>query len=109
MRQSGILAAAGLYALKHNVHRLAEDHHRTKTLAESLAKMPGLNVDVPSVQTNIIMVEVKENAANWASELAKMGILCMPFSETRLRLVFHADVDDAGLQQSIEAFRELTS
>ena len=60
MRQAGILAAAGLYALEHNIGRMAEDHHRARHLAERLARVPGLRVDLDKVQTNMVYAETRE-------------------------------------------------
>jgi len=104
MRQAGFLAAAGIYSLNHCVGRLADDHRRTKELAEELKKNPCLGIDLNCVETNILMVEVPGSSAQWSSDLRQYGILCLPFGETRLRLVFHADVDDEGLCKTIEAF-----
>lgn len=58
MRQAGVIAAAGLYALEHNIHRLAEDHANAKLLAEGLAQIPGITIDAAAVQTNIVFFTV---------------------------------------------------
>ena len=60
MRQSGIVAAAGLYALDHNVERLAEDHENARVLAEGLAELPGVKLDASTVETNIVLFEHDE-------------------------------------------------
>ncbi|MDQ7086533.1 MAG: low-specificity L-threonine aldolase [Acidobacteriota bacterium] len=76
MRQVGILAAAGIYALEHHVERLAEDHRRARRLAETLAEWPGVSVDVSAVETNIVMVDLHEaNATDLARLCAERGVL----------------------------------
>lgn len=105
MRQSGILAAAGLYALEHHVARLAEDHANARRLAEGLAAVPGLSVE--PVETNIVFVHVTGNGAS-ARELAKRlhagGVDVSSSSATRLRLVTHMDVSGADVERAIGAF-----
>jgi threonine aldolase len=93
LRQVGILAAAGLYALEHNVERLADDHANAKALAQGLAKLPGVEVVDPD--TNIVFVNV---AAQYASALAEhlrqQGIgVTSAYGSTRQRWVTHLDVD----------------
>ena len=101
MRQAGILAAAGLYALEHNVERLAHDHLRAKQLASSLRD---LGLDVEPVQTNMVFVQCGEHdPKRLCSELFKQGIKVSV--ATRLRLVTHLDVDDADIVKTIAAFR----
>jgi threonine aldolase len=92
MRQAGVLAAAGLYALEHNVERLAEDHAN----AERLAK--GLGAEPP--QSNMVFVK---SAPGLVEHLAKNGVVVLPGA--RLRLVTHLDVDAAGIERAIAAFR----
>jgi threonine aldolase len=104
MRQSGILAAAALYALDHNVERLAEDHANARLLAERLANVPGLLVDADP-PSNIIMVDLGANlppARELSRRLEARGVLCLPFGERRLRLVTHLDVDRAGCARAAD-------
>jgi threonine aldolase len=104
MRQSGVLAAAALWALDHNVSRLAEDHANARRLAERLAPVPGLIVD-PAPPSNIVMVDLAPSlppARELSARLAARGILCLPFAERRLRLVTHLDVDRAGCARAAE-------
>ena len=103
MRQVGILAAAALYALDHNIDRLKEDHRRTRELREALEDVPGIAIPLPSA-TNILYIDVK-NATSMVKRLARKGVLVLPTSKTRIRAVFHLDVDDGGLAQAIEAFK----
>lgn len=101
MRQVGILAAAGLLALD-RVERLAEDHHRARRLAQAAAaRWPG-SVDVALVQTNIVRLHVPDPAALQA-HLRSADVLAAPGSATAVRLVTHADVDDADVERTIAA------
>jgi threonine aldolase len=107
MRQAGILAACGIVSLTHNVDRLAEDHRRARRMAEALSEMPGVSVDWESVQTNMVLVTTKDPAVAWQECLRERGVLCFPVAPNRLRLVFHADVDDAKVDRAIEAFQAI--
>ncbi len=100
MRQVGILAAAAEYALDHNIERLAEDHRRTAALREALEGIPKISLPLPS-PTNILFIDVP-NAPDFADRCNVRGVRVLPFSPTRLRAVFHLDVDDNGLQRAID-------
>jgi threonine aldolase len=109
MRQAGILAAAALYALDHNLGRLAEDHANARRLAERLAPVSGLAVD-PAPPSNIVMADLSADpsralptAREVAARLEPLGVLCLPFAERRLRFVTHLDVDAAGCDRAAEA------
>jgi threonine aldolase len=101
MRQAGILAAAGLYALEHNIGRLAEDHRRALQLGDELA---ALGFTVEPVQTNMVYVEMGEKAAALTAFCAQRGIRLT--SATRLRLVTHMDLHDEHLPVVVNAFAE---
>ena len=102
MRQVGILAAAGLYALEHNVDRLAEDHANAERLAKGLAAL-GLKPD--PVQTNMVFVAVpKESATALKQHLDGNGIVTL--GGAKMRLVTHLDVDAAGIDRAISVFGE---
>ncbi len=102
MRQAGVLAAAGLYALEHNVERLAEDHENAAYLATSLAAIEPLRVTAPD--TNILFVEVPaEHCAGLAEHLRQQGILVLVGPKTRL--VTHLDVSRAQIDRVVAAFR----
>lgn len=105
MRQAGLLAACGIVSLTKMVDRLAEDHARARRAAEALAQLPGLTIDPANVETNMVMVDTDRPAEAVAAELAGQGLLCFPNGPHRLRLVFHADVDDAKTDRAIEVFR----
>ena len=111
MRQAGVLAAAGLYALDNNIERLAEDHARARALATALADCPRVSVDPATVETNIVRAELRrgESAQGVVDELAAAGLLCITLDRRTLRFVTHLDVDDEGLARAGEiAARVLT-
>jgi threonine aldolase len=99
MRQAGIIAAAGLYALEHNLERLADDHARARTLAAALERTARVTVDVPGVQTNIVLARLRrdEPAQEVVDELAAAGLLCGAFDRRTVRFVTHLGVDDAAI------------
>jgi threonine aldolase len=102
MRQVGILAAAGLYALEHNVDRLAEDHANAERLAKGLAAL-GLKVD--PVQTNMVFAAVpKESVPGLKAHLEKNGVVALV--SPKLRLVTHLDVDAAAIDRAVAVFGE---
>ena len=104
MRQAGILAAAGLFAVEHLVERLAEDHARARTLAERLADAPGCRVDPTEVETNIVVVQRPARDARAAQQaLAEEGVLASLLGEAALRFVTHRDVGDADVERAVRA------
>ncbi|MFT4503460.1 low-specificity L-threonine aldolase [Caballeronia sp. 15711] len=109
LRQVGILAAAGLYALEHNVARLADDHANAATLAKGLASYGQLKVTMPD--TNIVFVEVDSAiAADFKEHLASRGIgITSAYSATKQRWVTHLDVDSAAVENALAAVRAFFS
>jgi len=109
LRQVGILAAAGLYALEHNVARLADDHANATTLAKGLAAYEQLKVTMPD--TNIVFVEVDGTiAADFKEHLAARGIgITSAYSATKQRWVTHLDVDSAAVENALTAVRAFFS
>jgi threonine aldolase len=107
MRQVGVLAATGIVALETMVDRLAEDHRRARRLAEAIAEMRGFEVDLDTVQTNIVFVRTARPAQEVEAALAAQGVLTIALDPHRLRLVTHHDVDDAGLEYAIGAFQQV--
>ena len=106
MRQAGLLAACGILSLTKYVDRLAEDHRRANCIASEISEMPGLKVDLDSVQTNMVFITTEKPATWWVEELKKKDIWCAAYGANRIRLVFHADVEDQGMQKALQAFRE---
>ena len=99
MRQAGLLAAAGLYALDHNIARLGEDHQRAQRLAKGLAQFAGLRVTMPD--TNIVFVEIdKDVSERFVAHLAAGGIGITGQYGT-LRWITHLDVDDAAVDAAL--------
>jgi threonine aldolase len=110
MRQAGVLAAAGLVALEKSPGRLHEDHASARYLAEGLAQLPGVRVDLGKVQTNIVIFDVRgtgHTAAEVARALAARQVLASPVNEHEIRLVTHCDVDRAGIDRALATFREI--
>ena len=108
MRQVGILAAACLYALDHNLARLADDHRRAQRLAEGFAEAPGARVIAPD--TNIVFVDLSAPAPDAkavVAKLAEQGVRMSAYGPRRVRAIAHLDVDDAGIERAIGAFREV--
>ena len=103
MRQVGILAAAGLYALDHHIDRLADDHARARRLAEALA--PFGVVDAARVRTNLVLLDLSKqpfDAPTFAAAAAAEGVLVSTMGPQLGRLVTHLDVDDDGIDQAID-------
>lgn len=107
MRQSGILAACGLVSLNSMVDRLAEDHRRAKDLASGLQEISGLRMP-EQPETNIVMVETAGPAERWTEAIQAHDVWAFPFGANRIRLVLHKDIDDAGVEQAIDAFRTVS-
>jgi threonine aldolase len=99
MRQAGVVAAAALWALEHNVERLAEDHENARLLADGLAEIDGVVIDPATVETNIVIFEVAD-AARLVAELAATGIE-LRHRGPRVRAVTHLDIDPAGIERTL--------
>jgi len=105
MRQAGIIAAGGLYALRHNVERLADDHRRARVLGERLAAVPGLTVDERKLQTNMVFADthgVGLPAARVVELLDARGVLALDEAPWSVRFVTHLDLDDADVEEAGE-------
>jgi threonine aldolase len=117
MRQAGVLAAAGVVSLERMVDRLAEDHVNARALAEALATLPGLTIDLATVQTNIVIIRVSrgDRAQSMAAtdELVKgcaaRKVKIHAMGPMAIRCVTHKDVDAEDTRRAIDAFRELTA
>lgn len=94
MRQVGIIAAAGLHAVKHNIPRLKEDHQNARLLAESIDRLDGLRVDLDRVQTNIVVIRIEDNrtSAEICETWEQSGVRAFPFGPKKIRIVTHLDV-----------------
>lgn len=108
MRQGGICAAACVYALDHNIDRLAEDHANASRLARGLAQMPGLSVQAP--QTNLVFFDCAGTgltANEFAARLRAKGVMMSTMGPTRVRACTHLDVDEAGIDEALGVVREV--
>ncbi len=111
MRQAGILAAAGIVALETMTDRLVEDHARARTMAEGLSEIPAIVLDPGSPATNMIFFtladSVKLTTAQIEKKMEELGVLVNASGPRRIRLVTHVWVDDAGVDKTVAAFREV--
>jgi threonine aldolase len=102
MRQVGVLAAAGIVALESMIERLAEDHANARFLAEGLAGLPGVAIDVTTVETNIVIFIVESGAPSFLAAIAEEGILALPVGPDRVRMITHCDVARGDVEQALE-------
>ncbi|KAK3418291.1 hypothetical protein EUGRSUZ_H04236 [Eucalyptus grandis] len=111
MRQVGILCAAALVALRENVGKLESDHKKAKILAEGLNKIRGLALNVASVETNIIYFDINEGSNMTVQKLCKNleehGILVMPETSTRVRLVVHHQISENDVHYALSCFQRI--
>jgi threonine aldolase len=107
MRQVGVIAAAASYALAHHRERLTEDHANARRMAEALHGQRGLAIDLATVQTNIVVINIARTNLGVAAAcdaLKKAGVLVVPFGATTLRAVTHLDVNVADIDRAITIF-----
>ncbi len=110
MRQAGIIAAAGVYALRHHVDRLAEDHANAHKLASQLAKVPRLTVHPEKVQTNIVILDITatgKSSQEIINLLLEKGVRLSPAGPATLRAVTHLDVSTGMIDKAVEAIRQV--
>jgi threonine aldolase len=112
MRQAGILAAAGLYALDHNLERLAEDHANARLLAERLAPLPGIRLDLDTVESNIVIFRTEApvpEAETIVARAREAGVLVSAFGRRILRAVTHLDVSREECRHAAEVLAEIVT
>ena len=110
MRQAGIIAAAGVYALQHHVERLVDDHAHANMLAQALAELPAVRLNPADVETNIVIVDVSatgRSATAIAEQLQKEGVRVSVMGRTKLRAVTHLDVSRQDITRAIDVFRSV--
>ncbi|MEM3385136.1 MAG: GntG family PLP-dependent aldolase [Nitrososphaeria archaeon] len=110
MRQAGIIAAPGIIALEKMIDRLEEDHRNARLLAEALSKIDGIAIDLSTVQTNIVMFDVSGlgiSAYRFVELLKNKKILCLPFSDAKVRMVTHRGIERTHIEKTIVAVEEL--
>jgi threonine aldolase len=109
MRQAGIIAAAGVYALRHHVDRLAEDHERARQLARGLAELRGVAIDPELVETNIVIFDVSGTGLSGddfaGRTLASHGVRFSVLGPTTVRAVTHLDIPPDGVSRALDAAR----
>lgn len=108
MRQAGMLAAAGMYALQHNVTRLKTDHEHARRIAEALSKKSFVKEILP-VETNIIIAEIGDSwtPASFVEKMKEQGVLLFAFSPTRIRIVLHLDITPSMVEEAIQIIDQL--
>lgn len=110
MRQAGILAAAGIIALEHMMKRLKEDHKNARILGEGLANVSGIEVDLETIQTNMVYFDLQESGMDtyqFLPKLAKYNILGLPRPPTKVRLVTHYGISEEDIYATIKAIKEI--
>lgn len=107
MRQAGVIAAAGIVALRTMVDRLAEDHANARRLAEGIARIPGLSVDLTRVRTNMVLVGVDGPlpARDFCARLRGEGVLAFDTGPSKIRLVTHRHITAEAVERAVAAFR----
>ena len=108
MRQAGILAAAGLYAMEHHIHRIACDHARAKTLANCLQQQPWVKEVLP-VETNIVVAVLQKNEDRdiIIAQLGEMGVKAIAFGPAMVRFVTHLNIDDKDIETTTLAIDKI--
>ncbi|WP_299453824.1 low-specificity L-threonine aldolase [uncultured Microscilla sp.] len=110
MRQAGIIAAGGLYAIRHHRTRLAEDHANAQFLAKSLNEIEGLRVNIDNTHTNIVMADLTDErlpAQTLEQKARDQGVLFLCVSDQRIRLVTHLDITQQDCEQAVETIQSL--
>lgn len=110
MRQAGIIAAAGIYALDHHIERIKEDHENARRLALGLAGLKGVSLNPEHIETNIIIFDVTQSGLT-AFEIAELmkvhGVLIHAFEKTKIRLVTHLDIKSEDIDVVLKAFEKV--
>ena len=106
-RQAGIIASGALFALDNNIDRLAEDHIRARMLAESIGQMDGFEVDISTVQSNMVYISTEALATDVIQNLAENGIDALDLSSHMIRLVTHLHITDEDIERTIAVFSSL--
>lgn len=107
MRQVGILAAAGLFALRNQKDDLANDHARARILAEGLSAIAAFSVDPTRVETNIVMFDVQDDSISALEKMKAAGVLMVPFGPKTIRATTHRDVDDASIDEVLRILNQI--
>jgi len=109
MRQVGIIAAGGLYAIKNNITRLSQDHKNAKLLAEGISELQMFDIDLTRVETNIVVADLTGDLQSEPviERLSKVGVLAVPFGPRRVRFVTHLDVTREECLEAIDRIHDI--
>ena len=108
MRQAGVIASAGIYALENNIERLSEDHKRASTFAEVIDSMKPFSVNLETVQSNIVFIGVEKGSTKRKiEELSKNGVKTLDTDDSTIRVVFHLHITDEDVKNAIDAFSKI--
>jgi threonine aldolase len=111
LRQSGVLAAAGIVALNDMIDRLVEDHHHAALLADGLRGVPGLTVQLPPIPTNMVFsdtTELRMTAAEFLESMREHGVLCTSQGPHRVRMVTHRHITPVEIERAVAAAEKVT-
>ncbi len=112
MRQAGIIAAPGIIALEKMINRLKDDHRNARILAEKLAKTDGISINLETVQTNIVVFDVRNlevTATQFTQKLREHGVKSLPRSETAIRMVTHRGIEKEDIEYAIESIDKVVN
>jgi len=107
MRQAGIIAAGGLFALDNHIERMAEDHAHARKLAESIREMSGFEVDISTVESNMVYISTEKLASEIIESLSTKGIDALDLGPNMIRLVTHLHITDDDVVRTLDAFSSL--
>ena len=110
MRQSGIIAAAGVYALEHNLDRLAEDHDNARHLARRLAQIPGIKIDTSDVETNLVFFDINatdRTAPEISKALKAKGVFIGAMNGSRMRAVTHLGISQSMVDEAADTMSKV--
>jgi threonine aldolase len=109
MRQAGVVAAGGLYALEHNVARLAEDHANARAMITALSDAPGVRLSVPTVPTNMVFIETESEAGDVARSCAERGLLVTIMGPHSIRCVMHLGIEEHHVRRAVDVLSGVLS
>jgi threonine aldolase len=112
MRQAGIIAAPGIVALERMIDRLEEDHRNARRLAEGIAKIEGIQIDLNRVQTNMVCFDISGLGIStelFVSKLKENGILALPLTENKVRMVTHRGIEEEHIKKSVAVIENISN
>ena len=110
MRQAGVIAAPGIIALEKMIDRLREDHDNARYLAEGLARIDRISIDLPSVQTNIVIFDVSGlnmTGKQFTDQLERQGVKALDYGGTLVRMVTHRGIEREDVNRAFEAVKQI--